>query len=132
MPLYDYRCQTCRRRARLFFTYGEYDTAQPTCPHCHSSAMQRVIRRVALGKSEEARFDDMADDSLMAGLDEEDPRALGQFMRKMSREMGEDLGDEFHEVVDRLEKGESPDDIEAAMPELAGGESSFADDDFGM
>ena len=132
MPMYEYRCQTCGRRARLFFTYAEYDTAQPICPHCHQNAMQRIIGRVAVGKSEEARVDAMADDSLMAGLDEEDPRALGQFMRKMSREMGEDLGDEFHEVVDRLEKGESPETIEASMPELAGGESSFAGDDLGL
>lgn len=64
-------------------------------------------------------MDGLADDSMLSGLDEEDPRSLGRFMRKMSREMGEDMGDEFNEVVDRLEKGESPEDIEAAMPELA-------------
>jgi hypothetical protein len=33
--------------------------------------------------------------------------------------MGEDLGEEFGEVVDRLEKGQSPEEIEEAMPELA-------------
>jgi hypothetical protein len=81
---------------------------------------------VALGKSEEARMDTMMDESALAGLDEEDPRALGQFMRKMSREMGEDMGEEFEEVVDRLEKGQAPEDIEAALPDLAAG----ADDDF--
>ncbi|MDX1416725.1 MAG: hypothetical protein R3293_21165 [Candidatus Promineifilaceae bacterium] len=58
------------------------------------------------------------DDSSMAGLDEEDPRALGRFMRKMSNEMGEDMGAEFNEVVDRLEKGESPESIEESMPDL--------------
>jgi Flp pilus assembly protein TadB len=41
-------------------------------------------------------------------------------MRKMSREMGEDLGPEFDEVVGRLEAGESPEDIEESMPELMG------------
>ena len=44
--------------------------------------------------------------------DEEDPRAVGQFMRKMSHELGEDMGDEFNEVVDRLESGQAPDAIE--------------------
>ena len=52
-------------------------------------------------------------------MDEDDPKSLGRFMRKMSQEMGEDLGDEFGEVVDRLEKGQSPEDIEKAMPDLA-------------
>jgi hypothetical protein len=66
-------------------------------------------------------MDAMMDDSALAGLDEEDPKALGRFMRKMSREMGEDMGEEFEEVVDRLEKGESPDSIEQSMPDLGGG-----------
>ena len=52
------------------------------------------------------------------GLDEEDPKSLGRFMRKMSQEMGEDMGDEFNEVVDRLEKGQSPESIEESMPDL--------------
>jgi putative FmdB family regulatory protein len=119
MPYYDFRCQDCRRRLRLFYTYAEYDAAEPVCPHCQSQHVRRVIGRVALAKSEDARMDSLADDSALAGLDEEDPRALGQFMRKMSREMGEDLGDEFGEVVDRLESGESPEEIEKALPELA-------------
>jgi hypothetical protein len=72
----------------------------------------------------------MMDESALAGLDEEDPRALGQFMRKMSREMGEDMGEEFNEVIDRLEKGQSPEDIEAAMPDLADMAGGNGNDDF--
>jgi hypothetical protein len=40
-------------------------------------------------------------------------------MRRMADETGEDLGPEFGEVVNRLEKGEDPDAIEKSMPELA-------------
>jgi hypothetical protein len=47
--------------------------------------------RVAVLKSEESRLDAMADPSFMAGLENEDPRALAGFMRKMSDEMGEPL-----------------------------------------
>jgi len=126
MPYYDFICNNCHGGNRLFFTYAEYGQKQPVCRHCQSSDMQRRIGRVAVGKSEDARMDTMMDESALAGLDEEDPRALGQFMRKMSREMGEDMGEEFNEVVDRLEKGQSPEDIEATMPDLAGG----GDDDF--
>ena len=39
-------------------------------------------------------------------------------MRQMSRELGEDMGPEFDEVVTRLESGQSPDEIEESMPEL--------------
>ena len=35
--------------------------------------------------------------------------------------MGEDMPAEFDEVVDRLEAGESPDEIEKDIPDLGGG-----------
>jgi putative FmdB family regulatory protein len=122
MPNYEFICQDCRRYVRLFFTFAEYDTAVPQCPHCQSQKLRRRIRRVAVAKSEDARMDNLMDDSALANLDEDDPKAIGHFMRKMSQEMGEDLGDEFHEVVDRLEHGESPESIEQAMPDLGMGD----------
>jgi hypothetical protein len=77
-----------------------------------------------------AKLDGMSFEELMAprhaddfsgfeGL-EDDPKAMGQMMRKMGKEMGEDLPPEFDEVVDRLEKGQSPEDIEKAIPDLGG------------
>ena len=127
MPYYDYQCQNCQRRVRLFMTYADYGRIEPTCPHCQSQALKRRIGRVALGKSEDARMDSLMDDSALANLDENDPQALGQFMRKMSREMGEDLGEEFSEVVDRLEHGESPESIEKSMPDLGAGDDGGMD-----
>jgi len=46
---------------------------------------------------------------------EHDPQALGKMMRQMGNEMGEDLPTEFNEVVDRLEAGQSPEEIEASI-----------------
>lgn len=76
----------------------------------------------------------------LANLDDpgdlaEDPRAMARMMREMSADMGEDPGPEFHEVVDRLEKGQSPEDIEKELPEMGmggetGGDDFGGDDDF--
>ncbi len=66
-------------------------------------------------------------DADLSNLDENDPQSLGKFMRKMGQEMGEDLGDEFNEVVGRLEKGESPETIEASMPDLGAGTDALPD-----
>ena len=55
-------------------------------------------------------------------------------MRQMSQEMGEEVGPEFDEVIDRLEAGQSPEEIEEAIPDLgAGGDSGSGNmdiDDF--
>ncbi len=121
MPTYEFRCQECGQIVRRFYTYAEYDSAQPSCPHCKSTNLRRLISRVALAKSEESRLDSLDPESMIAGLDENDPKSMGRFMRKLSTEMGEDMGDEFGEVVERLEKGESPESIENSMPELSAG-----------
>lgn len=130
MPFYDYRCSQCQQRSSIFLTYAQYGKAQPACPHCGRQALRRVITRVRVAKSEDARLDALADPSSFAGLDENDPKSVAKFMRKMGGEMGEDLGPEFDEVVDRLEAGESPESIEQSMPEMGGaGESDSAGGD---
>lgn len=117
MPIYEYRCDDCGRRTSIF-TRSMNDELSPVCPACGGQHLSRLVSRVAMLRSEESRLESLADPSNFAGLDEEDPRSLGRFMRKMSQEIGEDLGPEFDEVVDRLESGQSPEEIEKAMPEL--------------
>ncbi len=117
MPIYEYRCADCGRRTSLFIRSMSQDL-QPVCRACGSENMSRLISRVSVVRSEESRLESLADPSNLAGLDEDDPRSLGRFMRQMSQEMGEDLGPEFDEVVDRLESGQSPEEIEESMPDL--------------
>lgn len=126
MPFYPYRCLSCKRRFEIFLTYAEYGQKTVRCPHCSSDQVERRITRVRVARSEDNRLDEFSGLENMEGL-ENDPSALGQVMRKMSREMGEDMGPEFNEVVSRLESGQSPEDIEKAMPDL-GSEGGMADD----
>jgi len=119
VPSYDFRCKDCRRTFTLrYATYADRDSATPACPHCGSTDLSNLIRRVSVLTSDEARAERLADPSRLAGLDENDPRGMARLMREMSTETGEDLGSEFNEVVDRLESGESPDSIESSMPDL--------------
>ena len=128
MPIYEYFCLDCRKRVSVFFrTFSDASDDAARCPQCEGAHLRRLVSRVAVLKTEDARLDDMADPSFMAGLENEDPRALAGFMRKMSDEMGEPLDAEMSEMVDRLERGESPDEIEKSMPDLAAG----AGDDMG-
>ena len=117
MPTYQYRCLNCHKRFELFMTYNEYGTRPVSCPHCNSSEVQRRIGRIRVARSEESRLENLADPSNLEGL-EDDPKALGRMMRQMSNEMGEDMGPEFDEVINRLESGQSPEEIEKAIPDL--------------
>lgn len=128
MPDYPYTCQDCNKRFTVFLTYQEYDRAEISCPHCGSTNVSRRLGRVRFARSEESRLDSLADPSQLAGI-EDDPQAMARLMKQMSSEMGEDPGPEFYEVVDRLEKGQSPEQIERDLPDLGdGGMSDFGDD----
>lgn len=126
MPIYQYRCNHCKKRFELFLSYQEYGVKSVYCPQCKSDQVQRRIGRVRIAKSEESRMDALTDPGDLEGL-ENDPRALGKMMRKMSNEMGEEVGPEFDEVVDRLEAGQSPEDIEKAIPDLEGAAGGMDD-----
>jgi hypothetical protein len=90
--------------------------------------VQRRIGLIRFARSEESRLEGLADPSKLAGL-EDDPKAMARMMRDMSAEMGEDAGPELDEVIDRLEAGQSPEEIDAALPDMGAG-SEFAGDDF--
>lgn len=129
MPIYEYRCHNCKRRVSIFWrSFGELESenAAPHCPRCGGANLTRLISRVAVVRSEDSRLDDLTDSSMLDGLDEDDPKSIARWMRRMSREAGEDLGPEFDEVVDRLETGQSPEEIEESMPDL-GGDAGLGD-----
>lgn len=132
MPIYEYVCHDCHRRVSLLWrSFADAESKAAVCPRCGGTNLTRLISRVAVLRSEESRLDDLADPGALDGLDENDPKSLARFMRKMATETGEDLGPEFEEVVGRLEAGEDPESIEKSMPEL-GDMGGGAGDDFGV
>ena len=120
MPVYEYHCQNCQQRVGVRMSYAEYGRVTPKCPSCGSTQLKRALSRVRIAKSEDARLEAMSDPSSFGDVDENDPKSMARFMRKMGSEMGEDLGPEFGDVVDRLESGESPESIEGSLPESGG------------
>jgi putative FmdB family regulatory protein len=118
MPIYDFRCSECKHRFEAFLTYAEYDHHRTACPRCGSKRLERVIRKVRVARGDDARMASLADDSDLDMIDN-DPKALGRMMREMKNEVGaDDLPGEFDEVVSRLEKGQTPEEIERDLPEL--------------
>jgi len=115
MPTYDFICNACNQRFDVFLTFAEYGKKAVTCAHCKSKNVRRRMTKVRVAKSDESRMESVADG--FEGL-ENDPREMGRVMRKMGKEMGEELPPEFNEVVGRLEAGQSPEEIESAVPNL--------------
>lgn len=65
----------------------------------------------------------------MESVDENDPRAMGRMMRRMSELTGENLDGEMEEMVRKLEEGQDPEKIEEQMGDVLGGPGEGGEDD---
>ena len=128
MPIYEYECQGCRRRVSLLIR-TLHPAEAPRCPRCNSADLSRLMSRFATVKSEDARLDSLSDPSSFGDLDENDPRSVAQFVKKMGSEMGEDLGPDLDAAMDEaMDEGGSGDGEGSVMDAGAGG----ADDAGGL
>ena len=114
MPIYEYRCETCKRKSSLLLRSHE-ERARPVCPHCGGRELRRVFSRFAMVRSEEDRMERLADPSNWSGLDENDPKSMVQWAKRMGREMGEEAGEDFDQMLEEgmdkemsASKGSSP------------------------
>ncbi len=103
MPLYEYRCQHCQHKVML---YHKTFTQSPSfCPHCNHNALQRLFSTFSVGKTDKELYDNILNDSqLTRGMMNNDPRALAEWNKRMSR--GEAVAPEYEEMMDRMERGE--------------------------
>lgn len=109
MPIYEYGCLDCRKRSSLFVR--SMNTAvKATCEHCGSKRVRRLISRVARVRPSSGGSMDDFDESMFNDVDENDPRSMAKFARRMQDEMGEEMGPEFDQMIEQMEGGEMPED----------------------
>lgn len=126
MPIYEYRCSKCKKKVSVL-TLRVSEAVNPECDRCGSKDLSRLMSRFATVKSEESRLDALSDPSSLSGLDENDPKSMARWMRKMGKELGEEFsGEDFDQVVNEMEAGNMPDDDGG----LGGGEVSGGGGDF--
>jgi putative FmdB family regulatory protein len=119
MPIYEYRCLTCRKVSE-FLILNLNSPFTPVCPRCGGSELERVLSRVRVRLSEETRMERLADPHRWGGLadvDENDPASMARMMRQMGphlkEAMGEDYPGELDQIIEEsMESGElgSPDE----------------------
>ena len=130
MPIYEFFCDPCNTIFN-FLSRQINTTKVPACPKCGKDLKRQMSTFATIGKAREENGDlpsgfdeakmELALGDLMheaEGLNEEDPKQMAQFMRKLTKKSGIDLGDEMEEALTRMESGEDPDKIEEAMGDL--------------
>jgi putative FmdB family regulatory protein len=103
VPLFEYRCEDCKRRFTLLVGMVA-EAPKQECPRCRGTQLKKLISRFVMARTEDDILDDMADPSSLG--DPEDPKAMADWMRRVGREMGEELGDDFDELVEEAAREE--------------------------
>lgn len=106
MPIYEYRCKDCRREMS-FIVFTQAQVPELRCKHCGSGHLSQLISRFATPRSEDSRLESMADPSKFGDLDENDPKSMARWMKKMGKELGEDAGEDFDQVVEQAMEEEA-------------------------
>ena len=111
MPVYEFVCNACSAPISVFVR-SINSPVNARCERCGSQDVRRAVSKFAVLRSGGDSLDSMDDDAMMRGFDENDPKAMASWARRMKEELGEDMGPEFDTMVDQMESGQfNPGDL---------------------
>jgi putative FmdB family regulatory protein len=138
MPIYEFYCPDCHTIFN-FFSRHVNTTAEPKCPKCKNRILTRKISLFSVtGRaSDDTAMDDLPinEDKMEKAMevlsrqadkiDENDPRQAANLMRQLSDMTGLELNAGMQEALNRMEKGDDPEKVEAEMGDLLETEDPF-------
>jgi hypothetical protein len=87
-------------------------SVSPKCPSCGSGTLSRLFSTFAIrGTYKDIYEDILGDKSLTDGLTRNDPRALAEWNKRMSRGLDDQPSTEYDEIIDRMGRGEMPEEL---------------------
>lgn len=127
MPVYEFYCKACNTIFN-FFSSRVNTEKRPQCPKCRQGPLGRVISQFGILRGRHQ------DEDVLSGLDKskltramsilekeagslnpDDPKQTAQLMRKLCDTTGLNLKPGMEKILQRLETGEDPAQIEAQM-----------------
>ena len=105
MPIYEYWCHNCEQKIALYIATSS--TSTPLCPHCNRDELYRLFSTFSVRKTDKDIYEDiLSDTKLTKGMLNNNPQALAEWNKRMSR--GEKVAPQHEQTIDQLEKGEMP------------------------
>lgn len=104
MPIYEYRCNQCKREFSQLFLKPK-EVYQVRCKFCNSINIKKLLSSFSVHQTEESRLANF-DKSKPRGEDfYKDSRNIGLWAKKRMKELGVDLGPKMDEIVEKGRTG---------------------------
>lgn len=117
MPLYEFRCKSCGRKATVFVR-SLAQPVSPACAACGSGDMARLISGFAYHRSLDSVWENSGDPDRPGPDYYSDPRNVGRWAEKKFAEMGQEMPPEAKEMIRKARQGEMPDSAKDLQPGL--------------
>lgn len=109
MPIYEYRCDDCRRVTNVFVRSVRAQV-HARCEHCDSVRMTRMISRVSRMKTGQDVLDELGAPGV-GGRPEDayrDPRQIGRWVEQRFEDYGLDVPVKTRDMIDAAREGDLP------------------------
>lgn len=128
MPIYEFYSPDTNRIYSFFARSLAQGRGIPRCPDHDGARMERLVSRFAVTGRPKEKVEAPGEDAdprmerAMAEMEHElssmsddrpDPRQIGRLMRKMTEATGRKMPEVMEQMIQRLEKGEDPERLEA-------------------
>ena len=108
MPIYEFRCEECRRLTNVFIRSLGAPVPQPACEHCGSRRTARALSRFSVGRTEQQVLESYGDPALGDVDEYRDPRQIGRWVEKRFEDYGMEMPTEARQMIDAAREGELP------------------------
>jgi len=104
MPIYEYRCNRCKKVfSQLFLNAQEVQAA--TCKFCGGKDLTRLLSSFRLHQTEASRLKQFDTSKRPSDDFYKDSRNVGLWTKKRLNDLGVDLGPKLDEIVERGRTG---------------------------
>jgi putative FmdB family regulatory protein len=119
MPIYEYRCNNCRKKVSVFMRMVNLQ-GQPACPECQGTDMTRVFSSFAMHRSIQSIHEDNSNPG--SGDYYKDPRNIGRQLEDRFKGMNMEVPPEIRQSIDSAREGVLPEslkDLDSASSDAA-------------
>ncbi len=99
MPIYEYRCEQCKREFSELILNTE-EVHKIRCKYCHSRNLTKLVSSFRVHQTEESRLANFDPSKPKSDGFYKDSRNVGLWAKKKMRDLGVDLGSKMDEIVE--------------------------------
>ena len=104
MPIYEYRCNRCKKEfSQLFLNPKE--AVEVSCKFCKGGNLTKLLSSFSVHQSEESRMASFDTSKPKGDNFYKDSRNIGLWAKKRTKELGVDLGPKLDEIVEKGRTG---------------------------